>query len=151
MLPYFPSKSLLSEALDLDLSDEKQIKRATVSITVLRLFIKSALAGAPFDEAYYLRQNPDIEVAWKAGMIAELRQHFIENGYFEGRKAWPMEVDEKWYLGRYKDVALALREGQIDSARQHYELVGEMEWRAPNEPAAALLQEWRLALAGFVK
>jgi hypothetical protein len=151
MLAYFPPKSVLSEALGLDLLDEEPMTRTSVSVTVIRLFIKSVLVGAPFDEAYYLRHNPDIEVAWKAGMIADLHQHFIETGYFEGRKAWQMEVNEKWYLSRYKDVALAVREGQVTSAQQHYELVGESEWRAPNEAAGALMQEWRLAFAGLAR
>jgi hypothetical protein len=151
MLPYFPSQAVLSQAVGCDLSDENSATPAQISLTLLRLLVRSALEGAPFDEAYYLRQNPDIEVAWKAGSIADLRQHFIDNGYFEGRKAWSIDVDEKWYLGLYKDVALAVRESQVVSAQQHYELVGEREWRAPNEGAAALVREWRIALAGLAR
>lgn len=146
MLSYFPSSTMISEALGLDLANEKGPVQVSVPLTVLKLFIRSALAGAPFDEEFYLRRNPDIEIAWKAGQIADLRQHFIENGYFEGRKAWPIEVDEKWYVGRYKDVALALKDGQVDSAQRHYENAGESEWRAPTEAAGANMQEWRSAL-----
>ncbi len=151
MLPFFPPQPVLSEALGVDLLNEKLMTRTPVSVAVLRLFIKSVLMSAPFDEAYYLEQNPDIEAAWMAGMITDLHQHFIETGYFEGRKAWRMEFDEKWYLSRYKDVALAVREGQINSAQEHYELVGEKEWRAPNEAVGALIQEWRSALAGLAR
>ena len=39
------------------------------------------------------------------------QQHFVDDGYFEGRLPFPMRVDEKWYLQQNPDVADSVSHG----------------------------------------
>jgi hypothetical protein len=41
----------------------------------------------------------------RGGVIKSAREHFISDGYFEGRLPFEMKVDETWYLDQNPDVA----------------------------------------------
>ena len=90
--------------------------------------------GVAFDEKWYLTRYPDVASAVTTGIFKSGRQHFIEVGYFEGRRPREFEVDEKWYLETYPDVAEGLGKGVIKSARQHFNEHGYDEGRFPAEP-----------------
>lgn len=145
MLAYFPAKAIIDDVVGVDLGTSDPEKQVSVPVSVLRLLIQAALENVPFEEDRYVSSYPDLERAWQSGEIQDLRQHFIEVGYFEGRTGNRATVDEGWYLNRYKDVALAVREGHVSSVQEHYNSAGEREWRAPNEAAAPLVQAWRNA------
>ena len=51
-------------------------------IKIIRLMI----SGIQVDEEWYLNEYPDIAQAIRDGKVASARQHFIEDGYFEGRR-----------------------------------------------------------------
>lgn len=65
--------------------------------------------------------------------MASARQHFLDDGYFEGRLPFPMPVDERWYLEHYPDVAESVRKGVVGSAEQHFAEDGYREGRLPYE------------------
>jgi SAM-dependent methyltransferase len=51
----------------------------------LKSIVKTALSSVKFDEALYLQIYPDIKEAINRGMLATAVEHFVNNGYFEGR------------------------------------------------------------------
>lgn len=66
-------------------------------------------------------------------MIASAQQHFVGNGYFEGRLPFHITVDERWYLTQYPDIAKAVRRGRFPAGQQHFETIGYAEGRLPFE------------------
>jgi hypothetical protein len=95
--------------------------------------IKLLLRGAAFDEKWYISKYADVAEAVKTGAFKSGRHHFIEVGYFEGRRPREFEVDEKWYLSTYPDVAEGVGKGEIRSAYQHFNEHGYEEGRLPAE------------------
>jgi hypothetical protein len=95
--------------------------------------IKLLLRGVAFDEKWYLSTYPDVAEAVKAGAFKSGRRHFIEVGYFEGRRIRDFDVDEKWYLETYPDVATSIKKGDVKSATQHFNEHGYEEGRLPAE------------------
>ena len=96
-------------------------------IAILRLM----LAGVEVDEAWYLRENEDIARAVRDGTVQSARQHFLADGYFEGRAPFAMVVDEPWYLAQNPDVAESVRSGVVASGQQHFSEDGYREGRLP--------------------
>jgi len=99
-------------------------------IKIIRLLI----SGINVDEEWYLKQYEDIARAVRDGVVASAKQHFIEDGYFEGRLPFPMAVDERWYLTQNPDVAENVRKGALGSGQQHFTEDGYREGRLPFKP-----------------
>jgi hypothetical protein len=95
--------------------------------------LKLMIRGIDVDEDWYARAYDDIGQAIRAGSIASARQHFINDGYFEGRLPAAIRVDEAWYLRRYPDVAEGIRKGILTSAQEHFDMDGYKEGRLPFE------------------
>ena len=95
--------------------------------------VKLLLRGTEFDEKWYLTKYPDVAGAVKAGAFKSGRHHFIEVGYFEGRRPRDFEVDEKWYIETYPDVAEGIGKNKIASAYQHFNEHGYDEGRWPGQ------------------
>ncbi len=98
-------------------------------IKILRLMI----SGIAVDEDWYLTEHEDIAKAIASGVVMSARQHFIDDGYFEGRLPFPMPVDERWYLEQNPDVADSVRKGVVSSGQQHFSEDGYREGRLPYE------------------
>ena len=97
-------------------------------IKILRMII----VGIDVDEEWYLREYEDIAQAVGDGSVASAKQHFVDDGFFEGRLPFPMPVDERWYLQQYPDVAESVRKGVIGSGQQHFTEDGYREGRLPH-------------------
>ncbi|HET7883390.1 MAG TPA: hypothetical protein VFL55_21060 [Acetobacteraceae bacterium] len=95
--------------------------------------LRMMISGIEVDEAWYLREHEDIARAVQSGRIASAKQHFIDDGYFEGRLPFPMPVDERYYLTHNPDVAESVRKGVVDSGAQHFAEDGYREGRLPYE------------------
>jgi hypothetical protein len=93
--------------------------------------LRSMIAGIEIDEQWYLRTYEDIADATRAGSVRSARQHFIDDGYFEGRLPFPIAVDERWYLSANPDVADSIRKGEVPSAQEHFNQDGYREGRLP--------------------
>jgi hypothetical protein len=126
---YVPPFDLIKNSVDI--TAVKGELRVSVSyqdfVNILKLFV----SGVEVDEAWYLERNPDIAKAVKDGQISSVRQHFINDGYMEGRLPFRLEVDEEWYLTQYPDVADGVRKGVLESAQTHFEDSGYVEGRLP--------------------
>jgi hypothetical protein len=128
---YLPPFDLVVNSLALfELKGERY---AALPYAELIRLIKLFLASAEIDEEWYLRRYKDVGPAIAAGEMASARLHFINNGYFEGRLAFPLEVNEESYLTRYPDVADAIANGTAKSAHQHYVENGYREGRTPDD------------------
>jgi hypothetical protein len=100
---------------------------------------KSEPAAPPpnvvIDEQWYLSQYPDVVPEIRPGRFRSARDHFIKNGYREGRLPTDPRVDEAWYLTTYPDVAEAIRSGDFKNAYHHFVEHGYAEGRKPNKKA----------------
>jgi hypothetical protein len=117
------------EALDINESDQD----IGVTTERLRNAIKLILRGIEVDEDWYLKQYPDVKEAISRGVFRSGKHHFVENGYFEGRRPYRVVVDEEWYGRAYPDVNEGLEFGEVSSFQEHFELYGEKEGRLPSE------------------
>ena len=70
-----------------------------------------------FDEAYYLKHNPDVAAAVKAGHFASAADHYNQYGAKEGRTQSQTHAksgfDRDYYLNNNQDVKKAIDAGQI--------------------------------------
>jgi hypothetical protein len=96
--------------------------------------VKKLLLAVPVDETWYLAKYDDVADAIRAGTYRNAKQHFIENGYFEGRRPFESQVDAAWYLEEYPDVKTGIAEGTIMSAADHFASHGYDEGRLPIRP-----------------
>ena len=97
----------------------------------LTALLQTLLHDIEIDEAWYLKRYPDVAEAIAQGPIASAREHFLTNGYFEGRMPFPVKVDEAWYLAQNPGVAEYIARGDLESAQQHFDDHGYREGRRP--------------------
>jgi len=105
----------------------------TVSSTYSQFqnLVRTLLQGIEVDEAWYLSQYPDVADAIRKGIVTSAREHFLFDGYFEGRIPFLIEVDEAWYLEQNPGVAEFIARGELLSAQQHFNDNGYREGRRP--------------------
>ncbi len=130
-MTYLPPFAVLKGSVRL-LSLKGQLKVDMTYDELLDL-VKLFLRSLPFEEAWYRRTYPDVDEAIRAGTYRSGRHHFIEHGYFEGRRPFAMEVDEGWYLHTYPDVRESVQTGSVTSALEHFERHGYAEGRRPGD------------------
>lgn len=158
MTPFDSRKSLGKEAVDEYLPDFAELARhlpvlatgneepITVPAGFIRFLLSQIAAHASFDPDYYLRTNPDVARAYQAGQIETPHAHFVETGYFEGRRGRPRHVDSTWYMRTYPDVAEAYRRGLIRDLGQHYNETGHKEGRTGSAFQHTMREAWRRQL-----
>jgi hypothetical protein len=93
--------------------------------------IRALLRNVDVDEAWYLKQYPDVAEAIRNGAIASAKEHFLNDGYFEGRIPFLIEVDEAWYLEQNPGIAEYVARGELESGQQHFNENGYREGRRP--------------------
>jgi len=104
----------------------------SASYTQFTSLIRTLLQGIEVDETWYLRQYPDVAEAIRKGVVASAREHFLNDGYFEGRIPFMIPVDEAWYLEQNPGVADYIARGELESAQQHFNDNGYREGRKPS-------------------
>ncbi len=143
---YVPPLESLLRALGVDRATYERSSKIALPKEVFKFLIKIALENSEFNEAGYLKENPDVADAMKKGEISDPRAHYVGFGYFEGRTGATPTVDEKWYLETYPDVAQGVRAGTVGSAREHYNIIGGSEGRSPNASYIPVAEKWKKAL-----
>ncbi|HET6184652.1 MAG TPA: hypothetical protein VFA03_13805 [Acetobacteraceae bacterium] len=128
-MQYVPPFEALKQFVQI--STVKGEVRVSASYEDFLAMLRMLLAGVEVDEAWYRRTYEDIDRAVQTGEVISARQHFISDGYFEGRIPAPIEVDEAWYLTQYPDVAESVRRGEFRSAQHHFQEDGYREGRLP--------------------
>jgi hypothetical protein len=93
--------------------------------------VRKLLMAVPVDEAWYREQYPDVATAIDGGAYPSATSHFVDHGYLEGRRPFPVKVDEAFYLATYEDVRDGIAGGTIVSVQDHYDRHGYEEGRLP--------------------
>ena len=143
---YIPHIDLLLQALRINRDRLGSKSKIAIDAKLLKMLLQTMVANAPFSEAFYKQSYPDLANAQSSGQIPDLRQHFVETGFFEGRFGAPPPVDEAYYTSTYKDVGQAVLKGDVVSGTEHYLRSGAAEGRVPNEEIRTELEAWMLVL-----
>ncbi len=128
-MKYLPPFELIRRSLEI--STVRGELRVNLSYENFVTILRTMIQGIEVDEAWYVRTYDDIGSAVKEGAVRSARQHFVDDGYFEGRLPFPICVDERWYLAENDDVADSIRRGAVDSAQDHFDKNGYREGRLP--------------------
>ena len=128
-MKYLPPFELIRRSIEI--STVRGELRVSVSYEDFVGILRKMIGGLQVDEAWYARTYEDIGNAVKEGVIRSAKQHFVDDGYFEGRLPFPILVDERWYLRENPDVAESIRKGVVDSAQDHFNKDGYREGRLP--------------------
>jgi hypothetical protein len=138
-----PNGALLLSVIGLSRERLHAQSKAAVALPVLREIIAVAISKLPFDEEFYISTYEDVREAYGRGDIADLRTHFVEQGYFECRLGVKPDVDEEFYKDTYPDVAVAIASNVIGSALEHYLTAGVFEGRFANPEDKQLVTSWQ--------
>jgi hypothetical protein len=126
---YLPPFELIRRSIEI--STVRGELRVNVSYENFIAILRQMIQGIEVDEAWYVRAYEDIGNAVKVGVVGSAKQHFVHDGYFEGRLPFPIRVDEAWYLAEHPDVAESIRQGLVESAQEHFDKDGYREGRLP--------------------
>ncbi|HYZ24396.1 MAG TPA: hypothetical protein VE690_19770 [Rhodopila sp.] len=126
---YLPPFELIRRSIEI--STVRGELRVNLSYENFVNLLRTMIRGVEVNEAWYARTYEDIGMAIRDGIIRSARQHFIDDGYFEGRLPFPIVVDEAWYLAQNPDVADSIQSGVIASAQEHFDKDGYREGRLP--------------------
>ncbi len=128
-MKYLPPFDLIRRMVEI--STVKGTLRVGLSYEDFISLLRMMISGVEVDETWYLKENEDIAQAIGNGTVKSAKQHFVDDGYFEGRMPFAMPVDERWYLDNYPDIAESVRKGILRSAKQHFAENGYREGRLP--------------------
>ncbi len=130
-MKYLPPFDLIRRMVEV--STVRGELRVSLSYDDFIKIMRMMISGIEVDERWYLNEHEDIARAVTDGELASAKRHFLDDGYFEGRRPFPMPVDERWYLEAYPDVAESVRKGVVTSGEQHFAEDGYREGRLPYE------------------
>lgn len=128
-MKYLPPFELIRRSIEI--STVRGELRVNVSYENFVAILRQMIQGIEVDEAWYARAYEDIGDAVKQGSVASAKQHFVHDGYFEGRLPFAIRVNEAWYLAQNPDVADSIRNGTVISAQEHFDRDGYREGRLP--------------------
>lgn len=128
-MKYLPPFELIRRSVEI--STVRGELRINVSYENFVAILRQLIRGIEVDEAWYARAYEDIGNAVKDGHVQSAQDHFVNDGYFEGRLPFAINVDEKWYLAENPDVADSVRNGSVTSAQEHFDKDGYLEGRLP--------------------
>jgi hypothetical protein len=144
---YVPPFDSLLTAIGVTRAEFENASVVVVPTELLKLLLQVAVASGDFNETGYLRDNPDLAGAVRAGKVEDARLHYVGFGYFESRSGATPEVDEAWYLRTYPDVADAVATRLVGSAAEHFRVIGAAEGRSPNAFYVPAAEQWKKATA----
>jgi hypothetical protein len=145
-LTTLPNGQFLLDCLMVNHERLRSGSKAAISLPVLKAILMASTAAMPFDEEFYCSTYPELQDAHESGIVADLRTHFIEDGYFEGRFGTKPDVDEQFYMETYPDVAAAATKGEVKSALDHYMRAGASEGRFANADDMGTIKHWSALL-----
>jgi hypothetical protein len=126
---YIPPFELIRRSIEI--STVRGELRVNMSYEDFVKILRMMIGGIEVNEAWYLRTYEDIASAIRDGVVKSAKQHFVDDGYFEGRLPFPIVVDERWYVAQNPDVGDSVRKGIVISAQAHFDQDGYREGRLP--------------------
>jgi len=137
-----PNGEFLLRLLNLTRQRLQSGSKAAIPLPILLEFITIAAAALPFDEEFYLSTYEDVRKAHLSGELPDVRAHFVQQGYLEGRFGCRPDVDEAFYTTTYPDVAAAIADRDVSSALEHYMRAGAIEGRFANAEEMQVMTRW---------
>ncbi|MGE0225715.1 MAG: hypothetical protein AB7S57_20765 [Acetobacteraceae bacterium] len=128
-MKYLPPFDLIRRSVEI--STVRGELRVNMSYEDFIAILRKMISGVDVDQTWYTTTYEDIGKAIRDGVIRSAKQHFVDDGYFEGRLPFPIRVDEAWYMQQYPDVADSVRKGILRSAQGHFDEDGYREGRLP--------------------
>ena len=115
-LNHLPNGQFLLNGIMLTRERLEAGSKVAIPLSVLKAILVAAASSLPFDEPLLpVRHILIFGTHMRRGHI-DLRTHFIESGYFEGRIGSKPDVNEQFYKETYPDVANAIANGDVESA-----------------------------------
>ncbi|MGF9759448.1 hypothetical protein AAII07_30055 [Microvirga sp. 0TCS3.31] len=142
---FIPPLNAFLQNMNISAEEFNSADQLTVPADLFRFMMQLLLTAGSFNEAGYLRDNPDVADAVRNGQVRSARLHYIGYGFFEGRAGATPDVDEAWYREAYPDIDAAIRAGHIKSAAEHFIMAGAAEGRSPNPRAQQDAYQWKAA------
>jgi len=118
---YIPPLSIILKRLGISLCslDKPEI---SVSSLFVKYLLTQILQKCDIDTKFYSEKYPDISDIVSSGKFKSLDEHFVHQGYYEGRLPAPLAFDPMWYRNRYADMAqLAAAAGDAGLERHYIE------------------------------
>ena len=145
-MEYVPHIELLLQALRIKRERLNSKSKIAIDAKLLKTLLETIAAAQDFSEDFYLGAYPDLAEAHAAGKITDLKRHYVELGFFEGRMGAPPPVDEKYYVDLYKDIEAAVQRGDVKSGTEHYMRSGAAEGRIPSAALLSQVNAWMSVL-----
>ena len=120
-------------------------KEINIPLSLFKFLLRIAVIHGEFNAAGYLAINRDVQDAAKKGQMPDPKMHYVNFGFFEGRRGATPAVDETWYRRTYEDIAAAIRKGDVASGSEHFHTIGAEEFRAPSRAYVEDATEWKKA------
>ncbi|ABI66768.1 hypothetical protein Mmar10_2480 [Maricaulis maris MCS10] len=126
-MTYFPpSNGAVSKQLRTVLATK--LDRVEVPTDLVRYLFILCATSAEFDEDEYVQRNPDVGDAISRGRVASALDHFLRQGFQEGRD-YSLKCQEQEYLSHNPDIAAAFESGDIVNVSAHFHETGYAEGR----------------------
>jgi hypothetical protein len=142
---YVPHYDAILHGIGIRRAELNKKESMEIPVSLFKFLLKIALTHGEFNSSGYLAANRDVQDAAKKGQVPDPNGHYVNFGFFEGRRGAAPPVDETWYRRNYSDIAAAIRRGDIASGADHFETIGAEEFRAPSAAFAADAMEWAKA------
>jgi hypothetical protein len=142
---YVPYYDAILHAIGTSRQELQDANEIRIPLSLFKFLLRSAVAHSEVNLTGYLSANRDVRDAARSGRVADPAKHYVEFGFFEGRRGATPAVDETWYRRVYSDIALAIRSGTISSGAEHFDAIGAQEFRSPSAAHLADTDEWRQA------
>lgn len=143
VVPFSVFIRFMASEAELLRSQDPVTETIAVPIPLFRRLLQIAIESGYGNDEQYLADNPDVASGVRRGEIDSGLNHYVEHGYFEGRKNPSINLDESYYLRQNPDVARAVKSGVLSSGRHHYEEDGVLEFRSPNPECESDMTLWR--------
>jgi hypothetical protein len=142
---YVPHYDAILHGIGTSREKLKKNEAMEIPVSLFKFLLKIALTHGEFNLPGYLATNLDVQDAAKKGQVPDPIGHYVNFGFFEGRRGASPAVDEAWYRRNYLDIAAAVRRGDIASGGEHFDMIGGEEFRAPSAAFAEDALEWEKA------
>ena len=130
-MKYLPPFDLIRRMVEV--STVRGELRVSLSYDDFVKILRMMISGIEVDEEWYLEEHAGHRPGDRQRRRGIGEATLLDDGYFEGRRPFPMPVDERWYLEHNADVAESVRKGVVSGGEQHFVEDGYREGRLPFE------------------
>jgi hypothetical protein len=142
---YVPYYDAILHAIGTSRDELKGATEIRIPLSLFKFLLRRVVSHSEVNLIGYMNANRDILDGAKSGRVPDPKEHYVNFGFFEGRRGATPAVDETWYRRTYSDIPSAIRSGTINSGAEHFNAIGAQEFRSPSAAYSADTDEWRHA------